>query len=376
MRNFSVLIAIGALTCSLDVHAEARDLALPSEVPLVSNAFRATGSLTEPRAQHAASLLPDGRVLLVGGNAASGDWLQSAEIYDPARETFSATSSTLSRYQAPQLTRLRDGRIMLSGDTPDGIGTILRVEFFDPATERFVAGATGTLRYPNHSATLLDDGRVLIGSTSYFGGSETFDPATSTFAPAGSGTFSLGGGPRPAVRLGDGRVLFAGGPAPSSGGGQHSYAELFVPATNTFVRVGELRESRGAHTLTALPDGRAVAIGGFQSYGGLRIDVRATAELYDPITNAFTPGGAMQTARSSHMATLLSDGRVLVVGAGAEVYDPTTRTFAATASAPLVDRTRGTTTLLRDGRVLVAGGEARNPFRAVASAELYTPPTP
>jgi hypothetical protein len=374
MRKLGLLIAIGTVACTLDVPHAPIDPPLRSEVPLESDVFRATGSLTHPRAQHAAARLPDGRVLIVGGRVALGEWQQTAEIYDPARETFTSTSPTLARHEAPALTPLRDGRILLSGGVREGFSAILRVELFDPTTERFVAGATGTLNLPEHSATLLEDGRVLLVDAAYELHAEIFDPALNTLARVGAGTFVLGGGTRPAARLGDGRVLFAGGPAPSSGGGQHAYAELFVPATNTFVRTGSMSRARGALTLTALPDGTAVAIGGFQSFGGLRVDVYDSAEIYDPATGVFSAGGTMHAPRASHSATLLASGQVLVIGGGAERYDPRARTFTVTAGAPTVERRRATTTLLRDGRVLIAGGEVGSPSQATTSAELYTPP--
>ena len=80
----------------------------------------------------------------------------------------------------------------------------------------------------------------------------------------------------------------------------------------------------------------------------------------------------MATARSSHAATLLPNGRVLIVGgsdgdhalASAELYDPATGTFSSAGSMSKA-RDGATATLLPDGRVLICGGSA--------DAEVYTP---
>ena len=85
----------------------------------------------------------------------------------------------------------------------------------------------------------------------------------------------------------------------------------------------------------------------------------------------------MGTARDGHTATLLSDGRVLIVGddASAEIYDPKTGTFSPTGSMTTARRLY-TATLLLDGRVLVAGGSVGVESGGdLASAELYGPKT-
>jgi hypothetical protein len=80
----------------------------------------------------------------------------------------------------------------------------------------------------------------------------------------------------------------------------------------------------------------------------------------------------------SHSATLLPDGRVLIVSgpgdapATAEVWDPATASSSPTAS-PAETRLGHTATLLRDGRVLVVGGGHESADGVHASAEIWSP---
>jgi WD40 repeat protein len=135
-----------------------------------------------------------------------------------------------------------------------------------------------------------------------------------------------------------------------------------------FVQTGSMTRARDGHTATLLRDGRVLIAG-----GGL-----ASAELYDPTTQAFTATtGSMMVARTGHSATLLANstlpnyGKVLVAGGGsqtAELYDPAVGTFTATTGSMVALRLGQTATLLQDGQVLVAGGGS-------ATAELFNPST-
>ena len=154
---------------------------------------------------------------------------------------------------------------------------------------------------------------------------------------------------------------------------------------------GPVLVPRQGHTATALADGRVLVIGGDVPDGAGNLSATATTEFYDPQTQTFSAGPSLTQARSTHTATLLADGRVLVVGgyqvygpgvasATAEVYDPVTDSFTAVAT-PGMGRTLHTATPLNDGRVLVVGGGSKfdlsDIFGSLAtvtsSTELYDP---
>ena len=167
-----------------------------------------------------------------------------------------------------------------------------------------------------------------------------------------------------AVALPDGRALLAGGY--STGNGESaplSSAEIYDPVTNAWTPAAPMSKARGGATGTLLPDGRVLVTGGTVRAGYWDV---ASTEVYDPATNSWSPAADMVHPRMHHAAVALADGRVLVFGDAmngndfgasrlAEIYDPAANRWTPAAALSLA---RGTTaiTRLRDGRVLVAGG--------------------
>jgi hypothetical protein len=156
-------------------------------------------------------------------------------------------------------------------------------------------------------------------------------------------------------------------------------------STGAFSPTGRMTVARTLHTATLLPNGNVLIAGGrihrVQDYRGT---ATATAELYDPVTGTFSPAGSMTTPRVLHTATLLPNGKVLIVGSdwaagddrSAELYDPATGTFTRTGDTVRA-QSGARATLLKTGKVLIAGGVTPRPGNniPVSTPELYDPAT-
>jgi hypothetical protein len=127
--------------------------------------FTATGSMAEERSGHSATLLNNGKVLVTGGVNSNDDISTTAEVFDPASGTFSTVSPMRSGHAFHTATLLDDGTVLVAGGSllpnPPGDGSI-SAELFDPATQTFAStGSLGTGRF-FHTATKLNNGEVLI----------------------------------------------------------------------------------------------------------------------------------------------------------------------------------------------------------------------
>jgi hypothetical protein len=347
--------------------------------------------MVEFRWNHAATLLPNGRVLAVGGGSDAGG-RASAELYDPGTGRWTATGTMVEGHSHGTTTLLPDGRVLAVGGFRQEDAT---AELYDPRNGRWTAAGRLTEPHSFLTITLLPDGMVLgVGGYSGEGDNccpntstaELFDPSSGTWTVTASMAVARTG--HSSTILPDGRVLVAGG-LEAGGTMALASAEVYDPRTRRWTATGSLTQARGVHTATLLRDGKVLVTGGA---GGGADFALASAELYDPGTGRWTATGSMAEARShahcgwhscGHTATLLLDGTVLVVGGGnnpdgatalatAELYDPTTGQWTATARM-VVARVGSVATLLLDGSVLVSGGDFSGGPEDIASAELYQP---
>ena len=119
------------------------------------------------------------------------------------------------------------------------------------------------------------------------------------------------GQPR-AVLLSDGRVLVTGDRFLDIQA-LTGKAEVYDPDTGTWTPTEDMSKPTVDHSLTLLPDGRVLAAGGAHPLNIHQGDY-STTEIFDPATNSWSPGPELSGPRTNHSATLLPDGRVLLVG--------------------------------------------------------------
>ena len=331
-----------------------------------SQTWTGTSSLGTPRESHTATLLPNGNVLVAGGDNTTSGGLMSAELYDPASGTWTATGSLATPGGSNTATLLPNGKVLVAGGYNGG-SIFERAELYDPASGTWTAtGSLAITRYA-HTATLLPNGKVLVAG----GGSNSGDPVRAELYDPASGTWSNTGSliatrsDHTATLLPNGKVLVAGGTGTS---GVLTSAELYDPANGTWTTTGSLGAARFQHSATLLPNGKVlVACGRDSSFQS----PLASAELYDPASGTWTTTGSLATARFyGHTATLLPNGKVLVAGGidnistsvsfptSTELYDSASGTWTATGNIGTA-RSSHTATLLPSGNVLVAGGERR-----------------
>jgi hypothetical protein len=336
--------------------------------------FIPAGYMTAARGGHTAVLLPNGKVLIIGGRF---DGMTGAELFDPVTGIFSATGEMITGRHIASATLLADGRVLIAG------GANTSAELYDPATGTFTATGSMLKARGWTTATLLYDGRVLVAGGVAGGESapELYDPATGTFSLAGpfAGTY-VAPEVETATLLPDGTVLIAGCdcnlPPPFYSGPLY---ELYDPATGTFslsgAPTGPITWWDNINTWTLLRNGKVLIAGNYENDG-----FPAQALLFEPSTRIFSGIGNTTAPHEFSTATLLPDGEVLIAGGalprsngsvGTDLYDPSTGTFSAGGNMT-TGRQRHTATLLPDGTILIAGGFSYWPG-ATSSAELYVP---
>ena len=337
---------------------------VPSK-PASTGSVVPAAAMHDRRADHTATMLKDGRVLIAGGMVENGVFLNSAELFDPATGRFMPTGSMLSRRVGHSATLLPNGKVLIAGGlagrlVEGGPGIVDSTEIYDPQTGRFTAGPTMSAPRSGHAAVVLKNGKVLIAGGNNrdeqpLASAEIYDPVSNSFTPAASmHTARIA---RAAVLLNDGRVLV-------TGGGDGREAEVYDPRANSWHETGKMTASRMKHAAVLLPDGRVLIVGGAPDNGWHPV---RSAEIFDPRSNQFTPASDMELARFKlpDAATALKDGNILVAGGAAdvEIYNVGIGRFVRGGS---VDEPHffASATLLKDGRVLIAGGYGRPNGRA------------
>lgn len=241
-------------------------------------------------------------------DAKTDEWTRLSDVAVPTDRSF------------PDMIVLDDGRVLVVGGTEigrtpsDTFRPLGIVEAYDLSTDTWQ-----TLEPMNRPAIQrwlvpLHDGRVLAAGgfinepdMGWASEVEIYDPHTNKWTPAESMTAPH----TQAIALLDNRVLATGGALPYT---DIPDSETYDPATGEWTVAGAMSQRRSNHTLTLLADGRVLAVGGLEILDDGDYIPLSNTEIFDPVTDTWSPGPELSQPRASHSATLMPDGNVLIVG--------------------------------------------------------------
>ncbi|MBV8454393.1 MAG: hypothetical protein JOZ29_19280 [Deltaproteobacteria bacterium] len=405
--------------------------------PTADSFIRTRGRLSGGYFSHTATLIDtgssgsdNGMVLVAGGFNSIGIPQSAAELYDPAKGTFTPTTSKMmtpralqtATFLAPDVVSALRGQILITGGYSQNSFGVLRpqntTELFNPATNKFTALPNSMKEArANHSAILLRSGKVLILGGSGFpspalADAEIFDPMTKTFTPTNSvpcpaATPNVTSPPGCMLDTAYGQtpILLSNGQVIVTGGFTHVRAvELFDPTSKKFSALAAtplggrrgLKVDQDGYTATMLADGSHVLVAGGVAWGA----IQQSAELFDATHGAVAGIGLMLSSFAAATATTLPDKRILFTGGSAgeklgsatnsaQLFDysttsflcpdgsrPAPNSFLPPCSSRLHDaRWFHTATMLPRGadagQVLIAGGDIGEPESP--TAELFNP---
>jgi Galactose oxidase, central domain len=337
-----------------------------------SGTWTITGSMATARVGDTVTLLPNGRVLVAGGESLTGG-LTSAELYNPATGKWTGTGSMATGRFSHMAMLLPSGEVLVAGgivsvNNQGVITCTAEAELYNPSTGQWTT--TGSMTTPRYGsgATLLQNGQGLVAggvnpTDGTLASAELYNPTTGTWTATGSMNYARRA---PATLLATGQVLMAGG---------NGYtAELYHPSQGHWTLTSSMKFNHGG-SAALLTNGDVLMFGGnLASYAG---------QFYNPSTDIWAATHNIGVNPPAGPLTLLRTGKVLLAGGESgygtdtlcRLYDSSTNSWLLTGSMNQA-RAAHTATLLQNGQVLVAGGSVKNQngtFTILASAELYTP---
>lgn len=377
--------------------AEADRVAISRNLRIIHNSsgWNSTGLLSQARGQHTASLLPNGKIMVAGGTDGTVT-LASAELLDPSTSTWvSAGTMTYSRSNHTA-TMMPNGNILVAGGYTQGVttGSISGTDIYFPSENTWVRTTPMNMARQSHSAVMIPRGPyggqiLVIGGYSndrYLNTMERYDPVSSSWTTL-STTLITKRSLHSTLMLHNGNILICGG-VNGTEGTLNSCETVIIGEDGTFTvqAAPALNQKRHSHTATLLRDGRVVITGGNNGAGEIRwqniIDggarsaptsERSTIDANGNVTSwtmgsnnlyaDFATGQELIFGRQNHTATLLPNGKVLVLGGVTglkqavpyeESYGPDFSSWTHVGSE--LARGYHTTVLTSSGMAIVIGG--------------------
>ncbi|MFZ5443045.1 MAG: kelch repeat-containing protein [Myxococcota bacterium] len=333
--------------------------------------------LKDARQHHTATLLADGRVLVVGGRGTDGlSTLASCELYEPAKRRWARCAPLKVARSHHAAALLDDGRVLVTGGTThesveghNRFVALSSAELYDPKANAWASVAPMSEARNGHTATLLLDGTVLVvggarEQRQHLASVERFDPKTSSWAPAQP--LRMPRWMHAAVRDSDGNVVVVGGRSNAGMEGKGpgvsiADVERFDPRTGAWATLPAMSEPRQRTAVIAeASDAGVIVVGGQTTSASTNY-----AEAWRPGLEEWQPfENHLSLSLSAHTGTRLPSGDLVVIGGEPPNEVDTTRVQRWLASTKqwclagklATGRKQHTATLLADGSVLVVGG--------------------
>ncbi|MEK7233824.1 MAG: kelch repeat-containing protein [Elusimicrobiota bacterium] len=308
-----------------------RRLSTALAAAFISAALPSVSSAADLRVAHTSTLLPSGDILIAGGIDETGATLQTADLFEASLGNSLVAANSMSVVRASHTaTLLSNGCVLAVGGNAAASDAVApsasaSAEIYNTATGLWVGAPSLTTARYNHTATLLNSGVVLIcggqdSSGNALASCEFYTPTSCTTGSFGTPLNLLQGRyNHTATLLKDGKVWFAGGINPSlTPPAERAYlstTERYNPASNAFQSAPPLIEARAYHTATMMGDGKVLVVGGYNSRDVLaNVGITESAEIYDPVSNTVSPAAVMSARRQSHATVLGAGGEVTVFG--------------------------------------------------------------
>jgi hypothetical protein len=315
-----------------------------------------SGNLNIERRSHTATLLENGRVLIIGGDNQNGV-VSQAEIFDSVSRISTLAAASLTPRTDHSASILLDGRVLVIGGR-DQSAALDSTEIYNPLTSSFVAGPPMMRARSGHTATPLSNGKILVTGGDLFGSAEIYDPLTQSFSLV-IGSLNTPRKFHSAASLHNGQVMIVGGVDAQNT--ILNTAEIYDPATQSFYHpVNGLRNPRALATLRLLPDGKVQIIGG---------DSDLSMEIFDPQEGLFNGVALLPPNTDLLVATLSNESRVALISPMIS-QDPFLNGILTAEQLALLERAdHSVTELPESNQALVAGG-LKSTGQVLSSAAL------
>jgi hypothetical protein len=347
------VLAVGGQDATTSDHA-----CLATATRYSAGSWISVSSMSSARCFSTLTLLPDGRVLVVGDGP--------PQIYDPAASTWSSVPQmNVPRTSGFTATLLPNGRVLVTGGRLGTNGPALAdAELYDAVSNSWTTTASIPAARSSHSAIALPDGQVLVAGSLTEVGTFLFNSNTNTWSATGDMTQSHNG---IATYLPDGRAII--------GAGFRSRAQVYDPVSGTWTATPPMNDNRPGGAFVAAPNGKIYAMGG---RAATLLPPTQTVDVYDPLSNTWSTGTSMVERRSGFPAVLLDNNKALLIGGfnGVDVPVSTTSELYGTdtsSGTPSLISLSSTTTGTGMVSVVLSGSNfAPNAFVRLGSTRVVT----